>query len=477
MNQPFRYEVRLSAAPANAAAPAWAPQAVPQPAAAIAEPAPAPAADPAPTPLFRAEVIDTRRERLLGAPRIVAPLALRAAAPFAAAAVAAIAGLLVLGSYSRRTTVNGVMTPVDGIAKINAPAAGRIVQLAASEGQVVTRGQLLYTLDIDALSNLGGTQVAVVEELRRQRQEHEAERLRKAALDRAQKQELVQREHDTAREIGQIDQQIAVSGEYVKALKEGFARYQEYARRQIVVQMQVDIKEQAYMAERQQLERLRRERLQLATKLSELRSQIATSDTRSASAQSELTRQIAQTDQAIAEGESKRALWITAPRDGIVTGIVARAGETVAAGAPMATILPGTSRLLAELGAPSSAIGFIEPGQKVLLRYEAFPYQKFGQYGGRVKAISRIALRPEELADLRQPGPSAAPGPAPGNQNLYRITVEPERAEVNAYGAAQKVTAGMRVQATVFLDKRPLYQWILDPLYSLSAGTAGAGSP
>lgn len=420
--------------------------------------------------LFRHQALEARRDRWYGNPQVATPLGARILAPVAMVAVAVIVALLVWGSYARRTTVNGVILPSEGMAKIVAPQAGRIVELAVSEGQTVSRGDLLYVVDLDNMSSMGSTHRAVTGELRRQRSELEAERLRKSELDAAEKAALLQRRADVVRELGQVERQIRASEAYVASLRDAFERYKGYAERQIVVQMQVDMKEQAYMAEQQQLERLRREQLQLETRRGELGSQIETADTRSASAQSELTRQIAQIDQAIVEGEARRELRITAPRDGIVTGVVARPGETVTEGTPMATILPTDAQLQAQLGAPSSAIGFIEVGQPVMLRYEAFPYQKFGQYPGRVSTISRVALRPGEVVDLRQPDAASANG---GGQNLYRITVEPEREEVNAYGKPQKLTPGMQVQATIFLDRRPLYQWIMEPIYSLHGATSG----
>jgi membrane fusion protein len=422
--------------------------------------------------LFRTEVLEARQDRWYGRPQIATPLSARVTAPAAIAAAVAIAGLLAFGTYTRRATVEGVQLPAEGVTKVTAPQPGRITELAVSEGQAVIRGDLLYVVDLDSVSSVGGTQRAVTDELRRQRVELEAERKRRSELDAAQKRGVTQQAADVALELEQVDQQIVVAGEYVESLRAAFDRYKDFAGRQIVVQMQVDAKEQAFMSERQRLETLRRERLQLSTKRAELRSQAETADGRAASAQSELTRQIAQIDQAIAEGEAKRAIRLTAPRDGIVTGIVARVGEVVAAGMPMVTILPGDARLQAQLGAPSSAIGFIQTGQAVMLRYQAFPHQKFGQYPGRVSAISRTALRPGEFADLR---PAAANGAETGTngQNLYRITVEPERAEVDAYGQAQKLSPGMLVQATIFLDRRPLYQWVLDPLYSLRGVTGG----
>ena len=63
------------------------------------------------------------------------------------------------------------------------------------------------------------------------------------------------------------------------------------------------------------------------------------------------------------------------------------------------TLVPAGARLEARLFGPSRSIGFVRPGQRVLLRYEAYPYQKFGSYEGVVKSVSRTTVGPGELAE------------------------------------------------------------------------------
>ena len=36
---------------------------------------------------------------------------------------------------------------------------------------------------------------------------------------------------------------------------------------------------------------------------------------------------------------------------------------------------------------------------------------------------------------------------------------------MTAYGEQRRLEAGMRVEADIALEKRPLYRWLLDPLY------------
>jgi membrane fusion protein len=126
----------------------------------------------------------------------------------------------------------------------------------------------------------------------------------------------------------------------------------------------------------------------------------------------------------------------------------------------------------AELLAPSSAIGFIREGQSVLLRYSAFPYQKFGQYWGTVAVISRATM-PQRIVAVPAKE-SGAKEQRKDTGSFYRITVQLDNQEVAVYDRMEKLPASMEVEGVVLLDRRPLYQWIFAPLYDLSLNPANA---
>jgi membrane fusion protein len=89
---------------------------------------------------------------------------------------------------------------------------------------------------------------------------------------------------------------------------------------------------------------------------------------------------------------------ITAPIGGRVTALQAAAGRVVEPGRPLMTIVPSGSALHAEIYAPTRAIGFVESGEEVRLLYDAFPYQRFGSFAGRVNRVSRTVLDPRDIA-------------------------------------------------------------------------------
>jgi membrane fusion protein len=134
-------------------------------------------------------------------------------------------------------------------------------------------------------------------------------------------------------------------------------------------------------------------------------------------------------------------------------------GQTVAAGQRLLSVLPAGSFLQAELWLPSRAAGFLETGNRVVLRYPAFPYQKFGQKGGRILEVSRSATAAAELTILL--GRTIS-------EPLYRVLVELDEQSVNAYGRPEALKAGMTVDADILLDRRCLIEWVLEPLYGIS---------
>jgi membrane fusion protein len=83
--------------------------------------------------------------------------------------------------------------------------------------------------------------------------------------------------------------------------------------------------------------------------------------------------------------------------------------------------------------------------------------------------VSHAALTSDEVQTLLA-GASAANQSGP----LYRVIVEPDSPSVKIDGADRPLPASMQVQAFVLLDQRPLYQWILQPVYDIARAAHGA---
>ncbi len=128
--------------------------------------------------------------------------------------------------------------------------------------------------------------------------------------------------------------------------------------------------------------------------------------------------------------------------------------------------------LEAHLYAPSRTAGFVATGQAVLIRYQAYPYQKFGLQQGIVTDISKTPFAPNELPpSLASTILSNAQQNILGfnsNEALYRIKVKLDKQHIDAYGQAHNLRPGMTLEADVLQDKRKIWEWILEPVLAVS---------
>lgn len=80
---------------------------------------------------------------------------------------------------------------------------------------------------------------------------------------------------------------------------------------------------------------------------------------------------------------------IRAGRSGYIAIPNVEVGQQVDPSKLLLSIVPERTELYAHLYIPSSAAGFIKPKDKVVLRYQAYPYQKFGLASGSVVSVAK----------------------------------------------------------------------------------------
>jgi membrane fusion protein len=204
---------------------------------------------------------------------------------------------------------------------------------------------------------------------------------------------------------------------------------------------------------------LSRERLSLAAEEREIATQLATD-------LSAVDRDLAALDQEAAENAARRTTVVLAPKAGTVSAISIGPGQYVAAGQSLAALQPKDSVLEAELYAPSRTAGFVAAGQSVLIRYAAYPYQKFGLQSGEVAAISQSAFAPSDLPPALQTQFGRQ-----STEALYRVTVRLATQRIVTYGEIRPLRAGMALEADIVQDRRTIIEWMLEPLFAAARRT------
>jgi len=267
-------------------------------------------------------------------------------------------------------------------------------------------------------------------------------------------------------QINQVGDQISVQQRLEKKVSKDYSDFVALVERRVVSLNEVTARQQAWMQALARLQDLESSKLRLQAELRDTRSQLATIVHTRSDEVDALKNKMLEINEKLANSEVHRLIEIRAPEDGVVAAVLAHPGQTVSTGTPMLKIVPGQAPMQAELLAPSNAVGFIHEGGRVLLRYSAFPYQKFGEYWGTVVSISRAALNAEEVKRLL-----AGVEARKQSDAFFRIIVKPDSQKVSIYGEERTLPAGMQVHAYALLDKRQLYEWVLEPLYDIGRAT------
>lgn len=410
--------------------------------------------------LFRKEVLEAKRVSWLGGISLAQPIRLWVLTAAAIIIALAVALFLTFGTYTRRSTVVGQLVPAKGLAAVLAPATGVVSRLNVSEGERVTAGQTLAVVAVPRATVSGGDTTDALEQLLQQRQGglHSALAAQRQLLS-AQSAGLAAQLANSQRELKQVEAEIATRDEQVRIAKETLDRLQKLQDGKYVSLLQIKQQESAALEQVSVMQALQRQAISTRKTIVQLQQAMRELPGQRLASEANFQRDSATLEQEQLEAEARGALAITAPVAGIVATQTVKTGQAVQAGQPLLSVLPGDGKLEAELLVPSRAIGFIEPGDPVLLRYQAYPYQKFGHQEGRVAQISRSALSPSELGTLRANAQSQEP--------LYRVTVTLAHQAVTAYGKAETLKPGMLVDADILGEQRRLIEWLFEPLYSL----------
>ncbi len=418
--------------------------------------------------LFRPEVLAAKGQQLYGSITLAQPLSLRWLTLLSVVMAGFVAAYFAWGGYTRKVQMVGVLVPNQGVLKLASPQGGVLTQLKVSEGQQVKKGDVLFEISAQRSSAAqGSVETQAAEQLQRKQSSLSAERQQQLQLMQEQSSGLERRSDSLVGELQQVEQEILTQQKRIALSEQNLKRHESLVAQNFVSPAQLLQHQTDRLEQQARLQQLERSRTSIKRELTNVQAELKQIPLRMQAQLGSIERSMAGIEQERAENEARQAVQVLAQHDGVITGLTVSAGAVIGAGTPLATLMPQATSLQAHLFAPSQAVGFIEPGQSVMLRYAAYPYQKFGHQEGRVIAVSKTSMTPAEA--------TAASGAAMGGGNsqqsaepLYRVTVQLAQAHVQAYGKQQALVSGMTLEASVLQERRKLWEWVLEPLYSIS---------
>jgi len=409
--------------------------------------------------LFRQEALDAANRGSLGTVALYCPPYRWLVISVVIVITAATALFFIFGSYTKYESSTGELLPKNGMLIIPPPVSATVIDIPVKEGQHVEKGDVVMMLSSEVSTQLGQTRQVIAENLAAQRERLQQDLVNLSKLHevemaglRATVDSLKLQQEQLRLQLAHRNKQVALARLQLDKLRA--MQSQGYASNR-----QLEEQESTLLDNQARYQEYQRQLLDITQKIVQAQQQLHEKPLDDEKKRNDIERQLADNRQSMAENEARRSIELRAPKSGYVGMIMVKNGQMVNAGQSAIAILPSDSELVARIMVNTQSIGFIQAGQRVVLRYKAFPYQKFGQQYGKVIEVSRTALSPQEVTTLT--------GKNNVQEQQYRVLVALDKQTIKAYSQDEQLKPGMALDADFIVDQRHLYEWVLEPLFAL----------
>ena len=169
--------------------------------------------------------------------------------------------------------------------------------------------------------------------------------------------------------------------------------------------------------------------------------------TRTELAQAE-TRALALSKELVKATHTDQRQRLTAPVDGTVQQLaVHTVGGVVTPAQPLLVVVPDEDQLEVEAWVENKDIGFVDAGQKVEIKVDAFPFTRYGMIEGEVVTLSEDAVQLEDVG------------------YVFAARARMDKAVMNVEnGKVVNLSPGMNVAVEIRTGERRLIEYLLSPV-------------
>ena len=416
------------------------------------------------TALFRQEALNAQQDSH-GAALGIRPISAPLLTSFFAVLMVAVLLLLVFGSYTKKERVAGVVQTQQGVALIVPPQGpqglGTIKRVLVTEGQHVKAGDVIVEVSQERFTDAGNTDALLEENLQAQHTRLQNQAEGQQLVSTATRESLEQRITHARRDIDTLNEEIRLQEQQISAAQRMVAQLEPLLADRVISELQFEQQRSMLLELQARLQTLKRQRTAAEGEAAQAADNLRRLEGQQRVDRAGLDRDLLALQQEQVQRRAARVTLIKAPVDGVISGLTATPGQSLSASGVLASLVPDHAALEALLYVPSTAIGFIKPGQSVRMSYDAFPYQRFGQYRGTVRSVSQTDM----------PMQSNSNNNSDNNKDrraVFLVRVALEQDSVKAYGTAIRLHPGLTLTADVEIDRRRLIRWMLDPLFAFT---------
>jgi len=372
-------------------------------------------------------------------------------------------GIIAIGAAVVKVpeTVSGrfVLMPIQGLDPLRAPRKGIADAVRVTEGQRVAAGDSLFVIVSEPAGDRYSQFRMLQEQLRSAderatngRRQYESEQLADQEEERTLRDRVayIGRTLDIKRRQQALSESLAVN--YRKGLATTAISLMEYSQPRLAADQQaVDLEQTEGQRQETQvaIDKLHQD---METRRIQYREQQRTLALELQNARIQLAPLL----QELGSTTNGSRFAVIAPCAGTVLRLRVRsAGAVVGEGDALGEIACTSDRLRAELTVPQSGLSLVRDGQGVKLRYDAFPYQRFGVRFGVVRWV----------------GPGTVD---PSDSGGFRALVDLDGPTFDVQGKPRPLLVGMGGVADIVVGTRTLVSYAFEPIRQLRENMASA---
>ena len=420
--------------------------------------------------IYRKEAIEHKKFHWKGKALLLAGMPVWLIVLLSALFFITLVATIIFCTFTQRIDVRGEVITLPHSVNVFAPQQGYIVKQLVGIGQQVQKGQPLYEIDVSRETSSGNVNEAQTDVIN-QKIANSGDIIEKLYHNKAETLSALDAQLKNASgSLNETNEMLKATQAGLKKMRDNLVSYDKYLKEGLITKDQYNYQHSLYFQQQSAYQSLVSQKLQLESQITQLNSDKVT---KAADFDNQISSQNNQTNDyknQLVESNANGNVIIKATTAGKIESLAVTTGQMVDKGSSLAQIKPtGNVEYFLILWLPNNSIPYVKPGDIVNIRYDAFPADKFGQFPGIIHSISSVPASRQELSEYTNVG-------AGNNQQelaLYKTIVKIKDKSFLYNGKELTLSNGLKAQAIVFLEERPLYMWMFTPFYKISQSVSG----
>ncbi|EPY4319523.1 HlyD family secretion protein [Klebsiella quasipneumoniae] len=420
--------------------------------------------------IYRKEAIEYKKHHWKGKALLLAGLPAWLIALLSFAFLAILITTTIFCTFTQRIDVRGEVITLPHSVNVYAPQQGFVICQYAKVGDLVAKGQSLYEIDISRNTTTGNVSTAQIEVINEKIANAE-DIITKLSHNKEETRLSLDKQLKTINDSLKETNRMLVNAQTgLKKMHDNLSSYDKYLRDGLITKDQYNYQHSLYFQQQSTYQSLVSQKMQLESQVTQLNSDKITKTADFDNQISSQENQINDYKNQLVESNANGNVIIKATTEGRIESLAVTKGQMVDKGSSLAQIKPtGDIEYYLILWLPNNSIPYVKPGDVINIRYDAFPSDKFGQFPGKILSISSVPTSRQELSEYT----NVNNGTNQQELALYKTIVKIENKTFNYNGKTLSLSNGLKAQAVVFLEERPLYMWMFTPVYKITQSITG----